>query len=80
MKSEKETPLREEHFSAEGALLITHTGVSGPAVLKLSSFAVHSNIGSVYVTYLLLSTLPDTDNDYARRVSCMHVATEERCE
>jgi predicted Rossmann fold flavoprotein len=31
--------IRNSNFEAEGALLITHLGLSGPAILKLSAFA-----------------------------------------
>lgn len=40
--------LRDSKIQTEGALLITHTGLSGPAILKLSAFAARALHDSHY--------------------------------
>ena len=46
-------------FKAEGPLLITHWGVSGPAVLKLSSYAARELAESNYSGKIIINWLPE---------------------
>lgn len=48
-------------YEAEGPLLITHWGLSGPAVLKLSAFAARTLAGLDYQATLECDLLPDLD-------------------
>ena len=48
-----------EEFQAEGPMLVTHWGVSGPAVLKLSAFAARALAGCDYRAELRCDLLPD---------------------
>lgn len=48
-----------EHYFSEGPLLITHWGLSGPCVLKLSAFAARELFQVGYKATLLLDLLPD---------------------
>lgn len=47
-----------ERFEAEGPMLITHWGLSGPAVLKLSAFAARALATTSYSAELLCDLLP----------------------
>ncbi len=51
--------LTEPEFEAEGPLLITHWGLSGPAVLKLSAFAARVLSALKYQAELECDLLPD---------------------
>lgn len=46
-------------FESTGPLLVTHWGVSGPAVLKLSAFAARALHHSGYRARLIVNLLPD---------------------
>jgi predicted Rossmann fold flavoprotein len=53
----------QEEFEAEGPMLVTHWGVSGPAVLKLSAFAARALAGSDYQGQLRCDLLPGLRGD-----------------
>ena len=55
------TPLRER-----GALLITHNGVSGPAILRLSAWGARILHGLDYEFSLQVDWLPDLDDEQVR--------------
>lgn len=55
--------LTEPAFEAEGPLLITHWGVSGPAVLKLSAFAARVLAPLGYQAELECDLLPELSAD-----------------
>jgi predicted Rossmann fold flavoprotein len=55
------TPLQER-----GALLITHNGVSGPAVLRLSAWGARTLHGLDYKFVLRLNWLPDLNDEKIR--------------
>lgn len=50
-------------FKAEGALLITHWGMSGPAILKLSSHAARHLHDHAYSCPLLINWVNETNNE-----------------
>ena len=50
-------------LKAEGALLITHGGVSGPAVLRLSSFGARSLAETNYRFEMKINWLPDQSEE-----------------
>ena len=51
-----------------GALLITHWGVSGPAVLKLSAWGARSLHGLKYLSNLEINWLPEHTQDSLRQI------------
>ena len=53
-------------FRAQGALLITHWGMSGPAILKLSSYAARHLSECGYKAQLLLNWLDEATEEDAR--------------
>lgn len=57
-----ETTLTREGISAEGPLLITHWGMSGPAVLKLSAFGARKLHDQGYTGFLDVNYLPGQSN------------------
>lgn len=54
-------------IETEGPLLITHWGMSGPAVLKLSAFAARELAAFNYRFDLLINFLPDKSQEEIRR-------------
>lgn len=50
-------------FRADGPLLVTHWGLSGPAVLKLSSYAARHLAGCHYLTPVAVNWLGMADSD-----------------
>lgn len=58
-----ETTLPREGIAAEGPLLITHWGMSGPAVLKLSAFGARKLHDTGYTGALEVNYLPGQPND-----------------
>lgn len=50
-------------FKAEGALLVTHWGMSGPAILKLSSHAARHLNEQDYNVTLLINWVNETNNE-----------------
>lgn len=52
-----------EKFEREGPVLITHWGLSGPAVLKLSAFAAIPLFDSEYHAKLLIHWLPEHNGE-----------------
>lgn len=55
-------------WAQKGPLLITHWGVSGPAVLKLSAWAARELHDLDYKTKVLLNWLPDLSEDQLRQL------------
>ncbi len=55
--------LPEGRLDAEGALLITHWGLSGPAVLRLSAWGARFLHDAGYQAELLVNWLPDYNQD-----------------
>lgn len=53
-------------FKAGGPLLVTHWGMSGPAILKLSSYAAHYLAENEYSATLSVNWLGDTAEQTAR--------------
>lgn len=53
----------EEKFEREGPVLITHWGLSGPAVLKLSAFAAVPLFDGDYRAKLVINWLPEHNVD-----------------
>ncbi|MBP5346606.1 MAG: aminoacetone oxidase family FAD-binding enzyme [Bacteroidales bacterium] len=53
-------------FRAQGALLITHWGMSGPAILKLSSYAARHLAEVGYKACLVVNWLGETGEEEAR--------------
>ena len=65
---EAEVMLTGTHFRADGALLITHRGVSGPAILRLSSHAARHLAECNYKTTLCINWLGKTREEEARQM------------
>ncbi|MBQ8061296.1 MAG: NAD(P)/FAD-dependent oxidoreductase [Bacteroidales bacterium] len=55
-------------FKAEGPLLVTHWGMSGPAILKLSSYAARYLAESDYKATLLVNWLGGAGEEDARNI------------
>ena len=55
-------------FRADGALLITHWGMSGPAILKLSSYAARHLAEVGYRASLIINWLADATEDDTRHI------------
>jgi len=55
------------HFDQTGALLMTHWGLSGPAVLKLSAWAARALHDSQYQATLLINWLPQMNAETLRQ-------------
>jgi predicted Rossmann fold flavoprotein len=55
--------LAGSRLQSEGALLLTHWGMSGPAVLKLSAWAARLLHDSGYQANLVINWLPDYNQD-----------------
>lgn len=62
-------------LSQTGPLLITHWGLSGPAVLKLSAWAARELAGQHYGAEVLINWLPDFKGDQLRQ-RLMSIKTE----
>ena len=60
------TALAGTKFKAHGALLITHWGMSGPAILKLSSYAARHLAETNYHAQLVVNWLGDTSENEVR--------------
>lgn len=60
-----------EKFRSEGGLLITHFGFSGPAVLKLSSFAARFLKDSNYKCDLAVNWLNENEDTAFQLVNCL---------
>lgn len=73
---EAEVKLAGTKFSAEGPLLITHWGVSGPAVLKLSSYGARYLSESDYRASLVVNWLHHPEDEV--RALLEDVAFRER--
>ena len=55
--------INQEKITQSGAILITHTGLSGPAILKLSAFAAHALFDCNYQFQLLINWINETNQD-----------------
>lgn len=55
-------------FSASGPLLLTHWGVSGPAILKLSSYGARYLAECQYCTSIILNWLGDANEEDAKQM------------
>lgn len=62
------TSLAGTRFKASGPLLVTHWGMSGPAILKLSSYAARHLAGTGYEATLLVNWLGETSDSEVRRM------------
>lgn len=62
MGSEKKTQI----FTQKGPLLVTHWGLSGPAVLKLSAFAARELYASKYKADLSINFVPESSVEKQR--------------
>ncbi|MBQ5454041.1 MAG: aminoacetone oxidase family FAD-binding enzyme, partial [Bacteroidales bacterium] len=60
-----------EKFRSEGGLLITHFGFSGPAVLKLSSFAARFLKDSNYKCDLAVNWMNENEDSVFQLVNCL---------
>ncbi len=60
-------------FRAQGALLITHWGMSGPAILKLSSYAARHLAEQHYQSSLLVNWTGETNDDTIRQHIISHI-------
>jgi predicted Rossmann fold flavoprotein len=59
---------KKQPLSQTGALLITHWGVSGPAILKLSAWGARFLAESRYQTRLTINWLPDLHSEQLREL------------
>jgi predicted Rossmann fold flavoprotein len=57
------TRIEGEKLTAEGPLLITHWGMSGPAIIILSSFGARILAEKTYEFFVLVNWLNNTDHD-----------------
>lgn len=55
-------------FRSHGALLLTHWGMSGPAILRLSSYAAHWLADSDYKCTIVVNWCGDRDEDEVRQI------------
>ena len=55
--------INQEKITQSGAILITHTCLSGPAILKLSAFAAHALFDCNYQFQLLINWINETYQD-----------------
>lgn len=72
-----ELRVQGERFEAEGPMLITHWGISGPAVLKLSAFAARALFASDYRADLKVDFVPTWSQDKLEQ-SFEHRSPEQR--
>lgn len=73
-----QTAVAGTKLRAEGPLLITHWGLSGPAVLRLSSYAARHLRDAGYKFTLLVSWTGTTDAGAAATVECEAAASPRR--
>lgn len=66
-KVELDLEANGKHFSAKGPWLVTHWGLSGPAVLRISAFAALDLQMSQYQGKLEANLLPDSNREELRR-------------
>lgn len=55
------------HFEQTGAILITHWGLSGPAVLKLSAWGARTLHENHYQATLLINWVPNSNSEFLRK-------------
>lgn len=69
------TLLAGAKFRAQGPLLITHWGMSGPAILKLSSHAARHLHDSNYKAQLLVNWMGEASEEEVRNLLQSYIAT-----
>ncbi|MGA9380352.1 MAG: NAD(P)/FAD-dependent oxidoreductase [Phormidium sp.] len=57
----------KNHFEQTGAILITHWGLSGPAILKLSAWGARILQENHYQATLLINWIPDSNSEFLRK-------------
>jgi len=62
-----QTRIAGAKVQTDGPLLITHWGLSGPAILKLSAFAARELAAKNYVFHLLVNFIPQHSQDDIRK-------------
>ncbi|MFB2934021.1 NAD(P)/FAD-dependent oxidoreductase [Aerosakkonemataceae cyanobacterium BLCC-F154] len=55
------------HFEQTGAILITHWGLSGPAILKLSAWGARILQENHYQATLIINWVPDSNPEFLRK-------------
>ncbi|MFB2834004.1 NAD(P)/FAD-dependent oxidoreductase [Floridanema evergladense] len=55
------------HFEQPGAILITHWGLSGPAILKLSAWSARILHENHYQAKLIINWIPDSNPEFLRK-------------
>ena len=73
----KEAELSCEHCTVRGPLLVTHVGLSGPAMLKLSAFGARFFAEKHYKTSLMLSFVGATTAEEVRILLRQHKRTKK---
>jgi predicted flavoprotein YhiN len=66
-QSQRKRPKRQTALTQTGPLLITHWGVSGPAVLKLSAWGARFLCDRQYQAQLIINWLPDLKTEQLRQ-------------
>ncbi|WP_373533083.1 NAD(P)/FAD-dependent oxidoreductase [Vampirovibrio sp.] len=68
-----------QKFEAEGPLLITHTGLSGPMIYRLSAWGASALAGSQYKADLQVDFLPDqTEENLRQTLTQLFTVTESK--
>lgn len=70
--------LKGSRMSGCGALLITHWGVSGPAVLKLSSYAARRMQESDYKAQIMISWVGSTLQEQTLKLLLAHISEHSK--
>jgi predicted Rossmann fold flavoprotein len=74
-----ESPGKPQKLEAEGALLITHTGLSGPVIYRLSAWGARALAESRYQARLQLDLLPELEEEALRsRLQTLLMETEAK--
>ena len=60
--------VQDEQFSHQGPVLITHWGLSGPAILRISAFAAHALQNNAYQGELTVNWSGHTEHTFAEWV------------
>ncbi|MFI3285212.1 MAG: aminoacetone oxidase family FAD-binding enzyme [Rikenellaceae bacterium] len=70
--------LKGSRLSGSGALLITHWGISGPAVLKLSSYAARRLQESAYKAQILINWVNGASQEEILKTLLAHIAEHSK--
>ncbi len=70
--------LKGSRLSGSGALLVTHWGISGPAVLKLSSYAARRLNESDYKAQILINWVGGQSQEDVRQYILTHISENSR--